>query len=321
MKTLQFVIELGSSNTVIYKMGNGIVLREPSLVVAKNNEDKIIEAGLKAKRMQGKTDENVMVFSPIQNGVIKNEQMCKQMLNYFLNKVMDYCLPKSFNILFCVQNGLNEEELLSFKNVAYYCNAKKVDFINVCKASTLFLGYNANNPHATISLNLGGGTVNMSVISMGEVIDGFSIGFGGNDMDKAIKDYVETVYNHNISLISAEKLKNDCGSLFVQDTTNVEVSGINVITKRPQTEIVMCNDVFNAVEHYFSNIAMSVERLLHLCSPDVVADITTNGIIVTGGLANMSGLEKYLSAKLNLKVFIPDQPENCAILGGAVSLS
>ena len=319
MKTLELVVELGSSNTVIYKMGNGIVLREPSLVAIKDG--KIIEVGLKAKKLSGKTDENVSIVSPIDKGVIVNEQLCGKMLSLFLDKIFDYVFPKSFKILFCVQNGLNEQELLSFKNVAYSTNAKEVDFINVCKAGAYSNGYDSKNPHATIAVNIGGGTVNIAVVSIGEVIDGFSIGFGGNDMDNAIKNYVEMVYGHNISLTSAEKLKNQCGSLYIQDTTNLEVSGIDVLSKRPQVEIVNANDVLSSVEHYFNNIAISIEQILHICSPDIIADITENGIIVFGGVANMVGLEDYLSKKLNLKVKVLDQPENSTVLGGALMLS
>ena len=204
---------------------------------------------------------------------------------------------------------------------SYSCNAKQVDFINVCKAGAYSVGFNGSNPHATISVNIGGGTVNIAVVSIGEVIDGFSIGFGGNDMDNAIKNYVEAVYGHNISLLSAEKLKNQCGSLYVQDTTNLEVSGIDVISKRPQVEIVNANDVLNSVEHYFNNIAISIEQILHICTPDIIADITENGIIVFGGVANMVGLEDYLSKKLNLKVKVLEQPENSTVLGGALLLS
>ena len=319
MKTIKLVIELGSSNTVIYKMGNGIVLREPSLVAIKDR--KIIEVGNKAKKLSGKTDENISIVSPIDKGVITNEIICGEMLSKFLDKVLDYIVPRPFSILFCVQNGLNAQELLSFKNVAYSCNAKQVDFVNVCKAGAYSVGFNSANPHATISVNIGGGTVNIAVVSIGEVIDGFSIGFGGNDMDNAIKNYVEAVYGHNISLTSAEKLKNQCGSLYIQDTTNLEVSGIDIISKRPQVEIVNANDVLNSVEHYFNNIAISIEQILHICTPDIIADITENGIIVFGGVANMVGLEDYLSKKLNLKVKVLDQPENSTVLGGALLIS
>ena len=271
--------------------------------------------------MIGKTDANISIFSPIKNGVIANESACISMLQKFLDKVLDLTISRNVDILFCVQNGLTDKELLSYKNVAYACSINNVSFINVCRAAALSCGFNAKNPHATISLNLGGGSVNMAVVSLGEVIDGYSIGFGGIDMDNAIKEYVMAVYNHNISLNTAEKLKVECGSLYRQDTTNLEVSGIDMFSMKPQTEVILATDVLNAVESYFINIAKSVEQLLHLCTPDIIADITANGIVVTGGVANIVGLESYLSKKLNLKVFIPDQPENCVILGGALHLT
>lgn len=321
MGKVQLVVELGSSNTVIYRMGNGIVLREPSLIAIKQNTKQVFEVGIKAKKLLGKTDENITVFSPIKNGVIVNEQACIMMFEKFLEKVLDFMLPKKVDVLFCVQNGLTKEELLVFKNVAYACKIENVDFINVCKASALCCGYNKNNPNATISLNIGGGTMNMAVISRGEVIDGYSIGFGGIDMDYKVKEYVANLYNHDISLSTAEKLKMDCGSLYKQDTTNMEVSGIDMVSRKPQTEIVLATDILNAVDSYFVNIVKSVEQLLHLCTPDVIEDISENGIIASGGVANIVGFEDYFTRKLNLKVFIPEQPENAVILGGALYLT
>ena len=320
MKSIKLVVELGSSNTVIYKMGNGIVLREPSIVAVREDDNEIIAVGIKAKKLIGKTLSNIKIFSPIKNGVVENEHMCKEMFKRFLNKLIDDFVPKNIDVLFCVQNGLTDSELLILKNVAYACNVHSVDFINVCKAGAICAGFSKDNPKATISLNVGGGTVNMAIISRGDVLDGYSIGFGGINMDYAVQEYVKNIYNLEISLLSAEKLKIDCGSLYRNDTTNVEVKGIDFTSKRPQTEIVMAIDVLNAVEHYFDNIVKSVEQLICLCSPDVIADVSTTGIVVSGAVSNIVGFEDYFSKKLNLKVTVIDQPENAVVLGGAIYL-
>lgn len=320
MKKIKLVIELGSSNTVIYKMGNGIVLREPSIIALKKDYSEFA-VGYKAKKMIGKTDENILIVNPIENGIITNENACNLMLKAFIGKVVENDFASNIEVLFCIQNGLTESEMLTFKNVAYFCDVNSVCFVSESMASALYCGFNKNNPHATISLNIGGGTVSMAVVSLGKIIEGYSIGFGGINMDSSIKDYVQTAFNLNIGLSTAEKLKIECGSLYKQDTTNLEVSGIDILSKCPHTEIIQSIDVYYAVENYFINIAKSVEQLLHLCSPDIIADITSNGIIVSGGVANIVGLEDYLSKKLNLKVFIPEQPENCAILGAAMYLN
>ena len=309
----KFVIEMGSSNTVIYKMGYGIVLREPSIVAINKYNSKEYEVGFVAKKMQGKIDDSFLIVEPISHGVITDERMAGLMLHGFLNKVCEN--RGSAEVTFCVSIGLSDNELLAFKNVAYANNITTVRFENVCLAGLKGANVNIAKSSAVGCINLGGGTSNFAVISLDKTTQGFSVDFGGKDIDNAIIDYFKAIKNVEFSPLVAEKIKNDCGSLYTQDTTNIEITGVDLDTKKPVTEIISAIEVREAMIEFFERIKQAMEHLLCNCSADIINDITKNGIYIIGGLANMTGLENYLTRKLNIPIYIPDEPENCTVQG------
>lgn len=311
----RFVIELGSSNTVIYKVGYGIVLREPTAVAIKSDTYEILEVGQKAKKMQGKNDYSFDIIEPIKHGVIDNKQVAMEMLKIFLSKVKSKGLFSSTEVTFCVSTGLTDNQLLDYKDIALYAGVDKLKFVNVCLSGLVGSGVKVDKPSAVACINLGGGNCNFAVVSMNKIIEGFSVSFGGKDIDKAIIDYIVSLKNMEVSLALAERIKNECGSLYSQDTSNMEITGIDCDTKRPVSEIITASEVREAIIPYFENIKKCFEKLLYSCTADVISDITQNGVYVIGGLANITGLENYLSKSLNLQIIIPDEPENCTVMG------
>lgn len=313
MNREKFVIELGSSNTVIYKVGYGIVLKEPSIVAVSKTNSKQFAVGIQAKKMQGKMDDSVTICEPITHGIVTNQKMATLMLHGFLQKVCTN--PKNADVIFCVSIGLTDEELLAFKNLALQNEITNISFENVCLAGLKGANVSVDKSISVACVNLGGGTCNFAVISLGKTIEGFSIDFGGKDIDSAIIEHFRAVKNVEFSKIMAEKIKNECLSLYLMDKTNMEVGGIDADTKRPITEIVTATEVRDATLEFFEKIRQAIEHLLFNCTTDIIGDITKNGIYVVGGLANITGLESYLSKNLNLPITIPDEPENCTILG------
>jgi len=311
MKKVELTVEIGSSNIVIALKGNGIVLREPSLIALDKNSNEIIATGIKAKKMIGKITSSVIIFSPVENGVIKEEKYATILLDEMLKKVLPSRLFTKIDVNYIVRTGLTENEILTIKNVLYACGASSVNLKNSTIQGLLGAGVNISNPTAYLSVHMGGGSTNVSVISMNRIIDGISISFGGIEMDEAIKDYMVEVANFEMGLTLCEKVKQECGSLFLQDTTSMEVNGIDYNTKMPKTIMINAQDVRNAIVSFFDLLVSSIESVLNECSPDIVADLTPNGIYVTGGMANIVGLENFLCKKLNLPVHIPDSPENC----------
>ncbi len=308
-------IDMGTTNTRIYKKNVGVVLCEPTMLCVTENLGKteIVAFGLNAKKMQGKTNEDLEFVSPIMGGIIASLKLAESLLEYFVQKVLES--GEKFDIVFTVPCGLKEEEILNFKNLGYTLGAGKVYLVPSVLTALMGAGENLNKASGVLSLNLGGGTIDMAICSLNQILKGYSIFFGGNKIDEAIKLYVNQFLDMQISNQTAEKLKIEAGSLFLHDLTNCEFSGVDINTKSPKTEVVDASSLRDTLEFYFQKVYMAIKVMINSASPDIVSDLSINGIIVTGGLANLTGLENYLSKNLNLPVQICDDAFNAVVLG------
>lgn len=324
MAQLEFAIELGSSNTVIYKKGSGIVLVEPSLIaIDVSTKKKTVKAvGFSAKKILGKTNENTVISAPIKEGIIVDEKLAFEMLKIFMKKVTPKSvLNKKVRFLFVIPCGISEKEKAQFKSLGYAVGANKIEFVPNVICALIGCGVSTSSSSGTMSMNLGGGTVNLAAISLNTIISGYSISIGGKKMDEAIRVYVKEAYELEVSLQTSEKIKHEAGSLYIHDTSNLEVSGIDVNTKSPRQDVVMGRNIRPAIEFYFNKIVAAVEDVLNNCSPDIVADIANNGIYVTGGLAKLTGLQNYLKTRLRLPIIVSDIAEEAVILGAGKLLN
>ncbi len=318
MARVHFIVELGSSNTYIYRIGSGLLLAEPSLVATKYGKEEPFAVGFDAKKLIGKTSEAITVISPIQNGTVANKPMAIEMFKMFYKKVVPS--KKIFDIIdvtLCISNGLTDNQIEDFKEVIYSSGIGNIEIVYSSIVSLVGADVNINKPSAVISLNIGGGTTDFAVVSLNEIVTGFTINFGGIDMDEAIRQYIYNTKRLEISILSAEKLKNECLSLYENDTSNMEVSGIDIDTKKPRSEIILSTDIRISVLHFFDNICAGLEHLVNLCSPEIASDIAPNGIVLTGGVANLVGVEDYITKKLSLPCFVPEEPSIATIVGGA----
>ena len=295
-------IDFGSTNTTIYKKHIGIVLKEPTLLALSEvlGESKVIDYGINAKKMLGKTNEDIEFVSPILNGVIIDETLSQTLLGNFISKII-YPNEK-FDIVFSVPCGLSEEEILKFKNLGLKLGAGTVNLLPSVLVALIGANINIDKASGYLSLNLGGGTIDMAVCSLNQIIKGYSLYFGGNKIDEAIKLYINQFLDMQISNLTSEKIKIEAGSLLLNYLTNVEFSGVDINTKNPKTEVIGAENLRDTLEFYFQKVYMAIKVLLNSSSPDIVSDISLNGIIVTGGLANLTGLENYLNKYLNLPV-------------------
>lgn len=308
-------IDFGSQNTSIYKKQVGLVLKEPTLVgITENmNTYNVVEFGQNAKKMLGKTNNDVKFISPIFAGVITNLAIAEELLNYFLAKVL--FKNEKFDIVFTVPCGLTDEEILNFKNLGLTLGAGKVYLVPSVLTALLGSNVNIDKASGVLSLNLGAGTIDMAICSLSSILKGYSLGFGGNKIDEALKLYVEQFLDMQISNQVAEKLKIEAGSLFLHDLTNCEFSGVDINTKSPKTEVLGASQLRDTFEFYFQKVYMAIKVLINSASPDIVSDLSVNGIVITGGLAKLTGLENYLSKNLNLPIIISEECENAVILG------
>lgn len=308
-------IDFGTSFTSIYKKQVGIVLKEPTLLAVNESEGnvKVVDFGYNAKKMLGKTNEDITFVSPVINGIIANFTLSQELLKYFINKVL-YSYEK-FDLVFTIPCGLTEEEILNFKNLGLKLGANKVYLIPSVLTALIGANINIDKASGYLSLNLGAGTIDMAICSLNQILKGYSLGFGGNKIDEAIKLYVNQFCDMQISMQTSEKLKNEVGSLFLHDLTNCEFSGVDINTKSPKTEVVSATNLRDTLEFYFQKVYMAIKILINNATPDIVSDLSINGIIVTGSLAKITGLENYLSKNLNLPVLISEDCDNAVILG------
>ena len=318
MANIHYIIELGSTNTYIYRISQGVQLAEPSLIAVKNFTNEIVAVGLEAKKLIGKTNNSITVFSPIEHGIVVNQNLAEEMFSRLFKKVMPKIKPTDkIDVLLCISNGLTDSEIDDFCGVIYSTGIGNVKVVSSSITSLASADINIDRPSAVISLNIGGGTTDFAVVSLNDIVSGFSIDFGGKDIDLAIKQYIESTLRLDISVLTAEKLKNECLSLYINDTTNLEVSGIDIDTKTPRSEIIFSNDIIIPVLHFFDDICSGLNHLVNLCSPEIASDIAPNGIVVAGGVANLPGLTDYITKKLGLPCVVTDEPALATAIGGA----
>lgn len=310
MKKTELIVEIGSTNIVVAIKKGGIVLREASVVAVDIETEKVIEWGDKAKKLLGKVNAGVDIFYPVKHGVIKHKRYASFLLKSALNKVFQERQRGTLSITFIVRIGLSKEEIADFKQIAHENSIGEVLFLEEPLASLKGAGVNTSVSSAYMSLNIGGGVVNMAIISHDKIVNGLSISLGGLDMDEAIAEYVSNMYNMEISVSQAEKIKTYCGSLNINDTSNMEVMGMDKISKIPCKEIISANDVNMAIVHFFDLIADHLQKLLNMCSPDIVADVVPNGIYLSGGVASLGGIEDFLYLKTGMNTYITELPEN-----------
>jgi len=314
VKKNEIAISFGSSETVIYLKGAGIVLREATLAMRQNNGSWLF--GNTAKDELSKKGSMVTFVNPISSGRIKDEDIASAFLKYCLNKIISRGIfEPNIKAIFLVPCGLNLVERSTIKNVAYKSGITEVVFIPNVVAIKFGYGLPAYNKDTFIICDIGGGKTDVGIVSSTQLLGGVTLNIGGKAMDFALTKYIERSYNLKISEKSAEELKQEIGSLHDSDKGSFEVSGFQVETRMPQTEVLYASDIKNSIEDFYQEIAKQVDNLIKSIGIDISEDLLRNGILLAGGGSNISGLDKYFKTKLGLKVSVCEDPENVNMLG------
>lgn len=311
-------IKLGSSNTSIFKQGEGIVLFEPTLAcyTGSGKEREIKAFGSHAKRMMGRTDEFTFVSSPIKEGRIVDTDLAVSMLKHFLSKVITKSLfrPK-IKAVVCVPLGLTNKERKAYEKVCYYSGIQDVIIVPsiVCGG----IGYNlpVDMPSGLCLVNIGGGSTDIAAISAGSIITGVNIGVGGEVIDKAIEEAILSAHNIIIGSGAAEDVKEEIGSLFPNDTSSAEVGGIDKETRLARSVVVDAKTIYDGIEPYFQKIVIAIKSVINECPPNIVEDIVNNGVYLMGGTSLITGAEQYFRKALNIPVIIQDETTAIDVAG------
>jgi rod shape-determining protein MreB len=304
-------IDLGTANTLVSIKGKGIVINEPSVVAIKEDKHKkkVLAVGKAAKEMVGKTPKNIVAIRPMKNGVIADLSVTEEMIRYFIQKVHNRKSLIRPRIIICVPYGLTQVERKAVKESAMSAGAREVFLIEEPMAAAIGAGLPVKGPQGSMVIDIGGGTTEIGVISLGGLVVSKSIRVAGDKFDKAIVDYINKKYNLIIGERAAEDIKVEIGSAIkLQKELSIPIQGKNKISGLLETITVTSEDIREALKEPIKEIGEAVKQVLEETPADLAGDIVENGIVLTGGGALLRGLDKYISDLVMLPVYIAEDP-------------
>lgn len=318
-------IDLGTANVLVYVNGKGIVLEEPSVVAIEKRSKSVLAVGEEARKMIGRTPGNIVAIRPLRAGVISDYDVTEKMLKYFVDKVVDkrgfgrFFMPR---IMVCVPTGVTEVEKRAVEEATRQAGAREVYVIEEPIAAAIGAGIDISQPNGSMVIDIGGGTADIAVISLGGAVVSESIKVGGDKFDEAIVRYMRKQYNLLIGERSAEKIKVEIGTAFKRtDEKYMKISGRNLVTGLPETIKIGSSEILEALEECAEQIVVTAHAVLEKTPPELAADISETGIIMTGGGSLLYGLDKRIEKSTGIKVIVADEPLSCVAKGTGSSLA
>lgn len=316
MASADIGIDLGTSSILVYTKGKGIVLKEPSVVAYDKDADKVKAIGEEARQMIGRTPGNIMAIRPLRQGVISDYTITEKMLRHFIQKAMGRKSFRKPRISICVPSGVTEVERKAVEEATYQAGAREVHIIEEPIAAAIGAGIDITKPFGSLVVDIGGGTTDIAVISLGGIVVSESIKVAGNDFDEAIIRYVRKAHNLFIGEQTAEAVKIRIGTACRRpQTVTMEIKGRNVITGLPKTVTVTSEEIREALQESTSRIVEAVHNVLEKTPPELAADIVERGIVLTGGGALLDGLEEILTERTGINAMTAENPA-CAVAEG-----
>ncbi|MDE3011477.1 MAG: rod shape-determining protein [Pseudomonadota bacterium] len=320
-------IDLGTANTLIYVRGKGIVLDEPSVVAIRqdggpNGKKSIQAVGLAAKQMLGRTPGNISAIRPMKDGVIADFTITEQMLKYFIKKIHDSrMLSPSPRIIICVPCGSTQVERRAIKESALGAGARQVFLIEEPMAAAIGAELPVAEPSGSMVVDVGGGTTEVGVISLGGIVYASSVRVGGDKFDEAIINYIRRNYGMLIGEATAESIKKKIGSAFPgSEVREMEVKGRNLAEGIPRTFTISSNEILEALTDPLNSIVGAVKAALEQTPPELGADIAEKGMVLTGGGALLRDLDRLLMEETGLPVIVAEDPLTCVVRGSGRAL-
>lgn len=315
MASLDIGIDLGTANIIITTVGKGIVLEEPSVVAYNKKTEQVVAVGDEAYKMLGRTPEYIVAIKPLRDGVISDHDMTEAMIKKFIAKVTGRHLINP-RIIMCVPSMITDVERRAVVEAALNSGARKVYLIEEPVAAMIGAGINIMNPQGNMIVDIGGGTADVAVISLGGIVKSASVKSAGNKFDAAIIRYITNTYRVLIGDKTAEELKKTLTNLYDPDESiSLEIKGRSLITGLPQKLVITQLDIYNATIELALEIIEAIKSVSEETPPELLGDIHTNGILLTGGGALLGGLDKLIQSKLNVTCYVADEPLECVAKG------
>ncbi len=314
-------IDLGTANTLVYVRGHGVVLDEPSVVAINANDGRPVAVGMEAKRMMGRTPNHIKVIRPLKDGVIADFEVCEKMLRYFIQKVAGSKWSKP-RMVICVPSGITGVEQRAVQDAAEYAGARKpVHIIEEPMAAAIGADMPVHEPSGNMIVDIGGGTTEVAVISLGGIVTAQSIRVAGDELDEAILQYVKKEFSLAIGDRTAEEIKIQMGSAWpLELELTADIRGRDLISGLPRTIQVTTEQIREAVAEPISAIVDAVKTTLDKTPPELAADIMEDGITITGGGALLGGLAQRLEHETGMPIRIADEPLYSVVIGSGRAL-
>lgn len=317
-------VDLGTANVYVYMKGKGIVLREPSVVAMDKGTGKIIAVGEEARKMLGKTPGNIVATRPLREGVIADYDVTEKMLKYFINRACGRSFFFRPRIMVCIPSGVTGVEERAVRQAALQAGARQAHLIEEPMAAALGAGLDISEASGSMVVDIGGGTTDIAVLSLGGIVTSESLRVGGDKFDESIVRFIRREFNLMIGERTAEELKMTVGTAYPQakkDDSLTEIRGRDLVTGLPKTVKVSSQQCFEAMQEVIESVVSAVKEVLERTPPELSADIINKGIVMTGGGALLHGLDILLSKETGLPVHIADDPLSCVALGTGKALS
>ena len=318
-------IDLGTASVLVYVKGKGIVLQEPSVVAIDTSTNKVLAVGEEAQKMLGRTPGNIVAIRPLKDGVISDYDVTEKMLKHFIEKVTGGVgLFRFFKpqIIVCVPSGVTEVEKRAVIDATMEAGARDVFLIEEPIAAAIGAGIEISQPNGSMVVDIGGGTSDVAVISLGGIVVSTSIKIAGDKFDEAIVKYMRKKHSILIGERTAEEIKINIGSAFPRDTeVTMDVRGRNLVSGLPETIKVSSEETLEALRESVAQIADAVHYVLEKTPPELSADISDKGILMTGGGSLLWGLDKLIAKRTGISVYIADDAISCVAKGTGEALN
>lgn len=314
-------IDLGTANTLVYVRGKGIVLNEPSVVAINTSNGAILAVGAEAKRMIGRTPGHIVAVRPLRDGVIADFDVTEKMLRYFIQKVHKRRLFARPRVVVCVPSGTTGVEQRAVEEACIQAGARAAYIIEEPMAAAIGAGLPIHEPTGNMVVDIGGGTTEVAVISLGGIVTSESIRIGGDELDESVINYIKREYNLMIGERTSEELKIQIGSAFpMGDEINAEIRGRDLVTGLPKTIVVLAEEIREAIEEPITAIVDAVKTTLDKTPPELASDIMDRGIMLTGGGALLTGLDERLRHETAMPVEVTGSPLSDVAIGSGKCL-
>ena len=321
MFTRDIGIDLGTANTLVCLKGKGIIMREPSVVAYDVRNDTVRAVGTEAKEMIGRTPGSIVAVRPLKNGVIADYDVTAAMLKRFIKLCLKGSPFSRVRVVICVPSGVTEVESRAVQDAVRLAGATDIDIVEEPMAAAVGAGLPVWDATGNMVVDMGGGTTEVAVISLGDIVTAQSIKTAGDDLDEAIINYIRKKYNLLIGERTAEQIKIEIGSVLpLEEEASVEIKGRNLLDGLPKNIVITSQEVREAMEDPVNVIVEAVKTTLEKTPPELSADIIERGITLTGGGALLRGIDELISKETGMMVHIAENPMDCVVEGTAKRL-